>query len=168
MYKWSTTEQGIIMGSFYIGYLLTHIPGGILAEIFGGKQVLGLGILFTALTTLIHPLVIQNSNGQYWPLVILRIIVGLGEGTTYPALTSLLGTLIGNSDSSCYLLIFMLFRPLQTILYLLFCNCYFLSTATLEVTVIFDFNTRAMGTDERTFENRFRRVFRRTSRKHNQ
>lgn len=36
-YDWSQTEQGWILSSFYIGYVITHIPGGLVAEKFGGK-----------------------------------------------------------------------------------------------------------------------------------
>lgn len=42
-----------------ISQVITHIPGGILSEKFGGKYTLGLGILSTAIFTLITPLVIN-------------------------------------------------------------------------------------------------------------
>lgn len=37
----------------------THVPGGLLAERFGGKYVLSLGILSTSILTLITPVVIE-------------------------------------------------------------------------------------------------------------
>ena len=37
--------QGYILSSFYIGYLLMQIGGGRLADTFGGKVVLGAGVL---------------------------------------------------------------------------------------------------------------------------
>lgn len=58
-YDWSEQLQGIILAAFYFGYVVTHIPGGIIAEKFGGKYVLGIGILLTALFTLITPFVID-------------------------------------------------------------------------------------------------------------
>lgn len=42
-----------------ISQVITHIPGGILSEKFGGKYTLGLGILSTAIFTLITPVVIN-------------------------------------------------------------------------------------------------------------
>jgi MFS transporter, ACS family, solute carrier family 17 (sodium-dependent inorganic phosphate cotransporter), other len=41
---------------------LTHVPGGILATKYGGKYALSLGILSTAIFTLITPTVIQWGN----------------------------------------------------------------------------------------------------------
>ncbi|XP_063916237.1 sialin-like isoform X2 [Zophobas morio] len=90
LYDWDETTQGLILSSFYWGYAITHLPGGILAEKFGGKYTLGLGILSTAVFTLITPWVIHASDGNWVILVVLRVIEGLGEGTTYPALNALL------------------------------------------------------------------------------
>lgn len=39
--------------------MITHVPGGILSEKFGGKYTLGLGILSTAIFTVITPAVIH-------------------------------------------------------------------------------------------------------------
>jgi len=80
--------QGLILSSFFWGYILTHIPGGILSERFGGKYTLGLGILSTAIFTLLTPLVVQWRGAV--GLIVLRVLMGLGEGTTFPALNALL------------------------------------------------------------------------------
>lgn len=56
-YEWSEALQGLILSSFFWGYVITHIPGGMLAEKFGGKWALSLGILSTAIFTLLTPLV---------------------------------------------------------------------------------------------------------------
>lgn len=67
---------------------MTHLPGGLIAEKYGGKHTLGIGILSTAVFTLLTPLAIRW--GDYPALVGLRILMGLGEGTTYPAINVLL------------------------------------------------------------------------------
>ncbi|XP_026671600.1 putative inorganic phosphate cotransporter isoform X2 [Ceratina calcarata] len=87
-YNWDPFTQGIILSSFYWGYVVTHLPGGMLSEKFGGKYSLGLGILATAVFTLLTPLVVEfgDSTG----LIILRVLMGLCEGTTYPALNAML------------------------------------------------------------------------------
>lgn len=79
LYDWDEKTQGLILSSFYWGYVLTHLPGGILAEKFGGKYSLGLGVLSTALFTLITPWVIIWTGGNWKALVALRIIEGFGE-----------------------------------------------------------------------------------------
>ena len=35
--------QGVILGMFFYGYVLTQLPGGRLAEIMGGKWLFGGG-----------------------------------------------------------------------------------------------------------------------------
>ncbi|KAI4456697.1 solute carrier family 17 [Holotrichia oblita] len=89
LYDWDQTTQGLILSSFYWGYVITHMPGGIIAEKFGGKYSLGIGILCTAVFTLLTPWVV--GFGDYKWLIALRVLEGLGEGTTYPALNAMLG-----------------------------------------------------------------------------
>lgn len=81
-------SQGIILASFYWGYIVTHLPGGMLAERFGGKYCLGLGILSTAAFTLFTPTAVEW--GGMTALVVLRVLMGLGEGTTFPAVNVML------------------------------------------------------------------------------
>ena len=39
----SYSGQGVILGMFFYGYVLTQLPGGRLAELFGGKWLFGVG-----------------------------------------------------------------------------------------------------------------------------
>ncbi|XP_033173954.1 sialin [Drosophila mauritiana] len=89
-YDWSQEKQGLILASFYIGYIVTHLPGGILADKFGGKWTLSLGIFFTAIFTLLTPVCIVYGGAD--ALIVLRVLMGLGEGTTFPALSVLLAS----------------------------------------------------------------------------
>lgn len=93
------------------------MPGGLLSEKFGGKYTLGLGILSTAIFTLITPAVINWGDylmrtldtqtfylknllgGAPW-LIALRFLEGLGEGTTFPALSALLATWVPLKERS--------------------------------------------------------------------
>lgn len=77
LFEWSQATQGLILGSFYYGYVLTHIPGGMLAERFGGKWVLGFGLLSTAICTFITPITVKMGGAT--ALFILRVIEGFGE-----------------------------------------------------------------------------------------
>ena len=88
LYDWDGMTQGVILSSFYWGYVVTHLPGGMLSEKFGGKYSLGLGILATAVFTLITPIVVEF--GEAPGLIIIRVLMGLCEGTTFPALNAML------------------------------------------------------------------------------
>lgn len=59
LYDWTQNEQGIILSSFFVGYVITHIPGGLLAQKFGGKYVLGLGVTISAVLSILIPLAVQ-------------------------------------------------------------------------------------------------------------
>ncbi|XP_065341317.1 putative inorganic phosphate cotransporter [Cloeon dipterum] len=87
-FDWDTETVGIILGSFYWGYIFTHLPGGILSEKWGGKYLLSVGILSTAIFTLVSP-VAARYGGPSW-FIAVRVLMGLGEGTTFPALNALL------------------------------------------------------------------------------
>lgn len=87
IYDWSQPLQGWVIGAFYIGYTIMHVPGGILADIFGGKWVLILGLLCTSIFTFITPPIIYISEA--YGLIACRILVGAGQGTTFPALGGL-------------------------------------------------------------------------------
>ena len=70
---------GIILSSFFYGYLITQIPGGVLATKYGGKFVFGLGILCTALFTIITPFAARAGVGVF---IAVRVLEGIGEVST--------------------------------------------------------------------------------------
>ncbi|XP_055704460.1 vesicular glutamate transporter 1-like [Phlebotomus papatasi] len=86
-FSWDSKDQGLVLSSFYYGYIWTQILGGVLASKFGGHHVLGFGIGATAILTLLTPLA---TNISITGLVVVRILEGFFEGTTYPAVQSLL------------------------------------------------------------------------------
>ena len=64
--------------------LFTKYPGGRLAELYGGKWVLGLGILVTAVFTLLTPIA---ANTNFGLLIAVRVIEGekgvVSEGNSH-------------------------------------------------------------------------------------
>jgi len=86
-FVWDEATQGLVLGSFFYGYVLTQVPGGRMAELMGGKRIYGYGVLITAIFTLLTPL------AAHWDLpllVLVRILEGMGEGVTYPAMHAML------------------------------------------------------------------------------
>ena len=81
-FGWSESQVGIILGSFYFGYMITMIVGGYLADRYGGKKVLGYALLIWSFFTIITPFF--SYQGLWW-LILIRILMGLGEGVTFPS-----------------------------------------------------------------------------------
>ncbi|CAH2234526.1 jg1666 [Pararge aegeria aegeria] len=86
-FNWTAEQQSIILGSFFYGYVLTQIPGGRIAEIYGGKLVYGVGVLLTAVFTLLSPIAAYTDFKLF---IAVRVLEGLGEGVTYPAMHAML------------------------------------------------------------------------------
>ena len=55
-FGWSESQVGLILGSFYFGYVFTMMLGGYLADKFGGKVVLAYGVLLWSIFTGVTPL----------------------------------------------------------------------------------------------------------------
>ncbi|KAK3107471.1 hypothetical protein FSP39_015269 [Pinctada imbricata] len=82
-FHWSTRDQGLLLGSFFYGYIFTQLPGGFLANRFGGKFLFGGGIFITAVLTLLTPFCAQENISL---LIVIRVIEGFCEGVTYPSI----------------------------------------------------------------------------------
>ncbi|XP_025207799.1 putative inorganic phosphate cotransporter [Melanaphis sacchari] len=89
-FDWDEKTQGLILSSFFWGYVITQMPGGMLADLYGGKATLGLGMLFSSIGTIITPFVARSYGPS--ELIILRLIIGLAQGPLYPAMSRLLAT----------------------------------------------------------------------------
>ncbi|XP_056641371.1 sialin-like [Diorhabda sublineata] len=100
IYDWDESTKGLILSSFFWGYIVTHLPGGIWAEKYGGKHILGVGMLIASVLTVLTPWIVIASNGNWAIIVLTRIIVGLGQGTSNPALNALLAKWVPASERS--------------------------------------------------------------------
>ncbi len=45
-FSWSSATIGLVQSSFFWGYLLTQVLGGVWADRYGGKVVLGFGVIW--------------------------------------------------------------------------------------------------------------------------
>jgi MFS family permease len=73
-FKWDSHQQGMVLGSFYWSYIVTLVPGGMLAERYGTKSVYGGANLMLGLTALLTPLA---SKFSFTLLICIRLLQGL-------------------------------------------------------------------------------------------
>lgn len=85
-YEWSSKEESWILGGFYFGYLIGHIPGGWLADKIGARHVMGFCILSSSILTFFYPLCIESESLAV--AVFMRIFVGFLQGPMYPCLSA--------------------------------------------------------------------------------
>ncbi|WP_229779281.1 MFS transporter [Pseudomonas matsuisoli] len=77
------TEIGIIFSAFAYPYLVFQIIGGWVSDRFGAKRTLVVcGMVWAGATAL------TGLAGGFVSLIIARILLGLGEGATFPAATA--------------------------------------------------------------------------------
>lgn len=81
-FDWSPSAQGIVLGAFYYGYIVTQIPAGRLAEVVGGKWLCGLGVLLSVVVNFLTPLA---ARIHIYALVVCRFVLGLTQGVVWPA-----------------------------------------------------------------------------------
>lgn len=85
-FVWDEELQGIILSSFFWGYVFTQLPGGVLADKFGGKWVYVLSVLPSSLLTMTIPTAAQVHP---YLVVLSRILCGLAQGLFFPTTFSI-------------------------------------------------------------------------------
>jgi len=75
-FMWDKSTQGHILGSYAYGYLISQIPGGLLAERFGGKWIMAGFLSLSTVATFLTPAASRVSFGL---LIALRVLCGIGS-----------------------------------------------------------------------------------------
>jgi MFS family permease len=90
--KLSSTQLGTLLSAFYIAYAVAMVPAGWLADRYGAKLVLGIGVatwsVATFMTGFVH---------SFAALLVLRLLLGLGESPIMPGTSKLIRTRVGSA-----------------------------------------------------------------------
>ncbi len=81
-FGWSDTTKGLVLSSFFMGYIVLQVASGWLANRIGGRFVLGFAVVWWSAFTLLTPLAATTSLIL---LLVTRFTLGLGEAATFPA-----------------------------------------------------------------------------------
>lgn len=106
-FNWSATQFGLVSTAFFIGYALTMMPAGYLADRFGSGKIMVFGILLYSLFTFLTPFGATISM-----LILLRAVVGIGQGVILPCNGSLLAQWVPKKESATAQGIVMIGTPL--------------------------------------------------------
>eukprot|EP01137_Pigoraptor_chileana_P005118 Opistho-2@47779 len=87
-YGWSNTQQGLVLSSFFYGYIITQIPFALLARKHGGMYVLGGGMLVGSVFSALTPI---GADAGLTVCILMRVGVGLATAVTYPVVHDILG-----------------------------------------------------------------------------
>ncbi len=82
LFHLSNQDFGIIASAFGVGYLLMTVLGGILVDRYGARRIWPVAGVFWSLACAL----IAFATGFAW-LFVCRLLLGLAEGPSFPALT---------------------------------------------------------------------------------
>jgi MFS transporter, ACS family, glucarate transporter len=89
VFQLTQTQMGSVFSAFLVGYMFFQVPGGMLADRFGPRRVLGWATLswglFTFLTGMISTLAALTGASVLVALVAVRFVFGISQGPMFPA-----------------------------------------------------------------------------------
>ncbi|XP_046735529.1 sialin [Diprion similis] len=88
-FQWDKTTQGLILSSYFWGYLVSQLPGGRVAELFSARWVMNGSVMLNAVASILSPMA---AKLHYSVLILMRIAQGLGGGVTFPAMHVMIAT----------------------------------------------------------------------------
>ncbi|CAG5124164.1 unnamed protein product, partial [Candidula unifasciata] len=96
-FTWNKELQGLLLGSFFWGYLVLQVPGGMLSERYGPRRVVFYTMLPAAVLGLVSPV---SARLNPWLFLVVRVLIGVGESALYPAAQALFARWSPKSERS--------------------------------------------------------------------
>ncbi|VDI45410.1 MFS transporter, ACS family, solute carrier family 17 (sodium-dependent inorganic phosphate [Mytilus galloprovincialis] len=87
-FDWDKDTRANILSAFFYGYIITQIPGGWIADRFGGRRIIGAALLIGGICTILTPICARTSVILVY---VVRAINGLASGVCFPAMSSVWG-----------------------------------------------------------------------------
>lgn len=90
--KWSKSNSGTILSSFFWGYTISQIPSGYLSDKYGGERVIFIASIFWSILTIAMPNIIEISSllpsFSLAFIVVVRVLQGAVQGLHFPSMVS--------------------------------------------------------------------------------
>lgn len=119
--KWTKTDSGMVLSSFFWGYTLTQVMGGYCSDKYGGQEVILLAAIGWSLVTFWMPNLISLSAhlpAEYGISFItaVRIINGAMQGLHFPAMISVTSQNLCPSERSNFFSVLTIGSAIGTVL----------------------------------------------------
>nr|XP_027219239.1 sialin-like [Penaeus vannamei] len=88
---WDAATQGMVLGSFFLGYAASSLAGGRGSEHLGGGRLFGWGIVVSSLLALVSPPCARTSAKLF---AVIRMLQGAAQGVTFPAINVMMAAWI--------------------------------------------------------------------------
>ncbi|CAH2096608.1 unnamed protein product [Euphydryas editha] len=100
VYDWDKRTQGVILSSFFWGYIVMQIPGGLLAKRYGGKPILLFALLSNAVICVLFPSLVYFGG---WQIVCAcRVLMGMTQACLMSSTHTLLGKWLPEHEITSY------------------------------------------------------------------
>ena len=86
-YDWDQNDQGVVLGAYYYTYAAIQIFAGLLTDKFNVVHLMAGSQVVAIICTLLTPIAASISMSY---LVIVRMILGLAHGVTFPSMYNLI------------------------------------------------------------------------------
>ena len=94
-FSFSKVDIGLLQTLFFTGYALMQIPGGIMAEIFKHRLIVTIATLCMSVCT-----IFTGFSQSFLAFAIVRVLVGVGEGPLFPALSVFISRWFHNNEKA--------------------------------------------------------------------
>ena len=112
-FGWTDEKKGLVLSSFFLGYMLFQVPSGWLANRIGGKFILSFAVVWWSVFTMLTPIAAAISLPV---LLATRVAMGLGEAAMYPSAYNLFARWVPTAERSRALALLVSGIPLGTLI----------------------------------------------------
>uniref|UniRef100_A0A1I7T557 MFS domain-containing protein n=1 Tax=Caenorhabditis tropicalis TaxID=1561998 RepID=A0A1I7T557_9PELO len=102
---WTSQDRAIIFASFYAGGLAATLASEVLNRYIGAKRVVLYGGVANVVGTFLTPFVASQTNFGTLPIILLRFVMGFGQGVLWPCMLVLIGQWFPATEKSTALAI---------------------------------------------------------------
>ncbi|CBY08129.1 unnamed protein product [Oikopleura dioica] len=101
-YNWDAKQKGQVLGSYFIGYTVTQLPGAWAGRRYGHIKILTISFFTAGLLTCLLPYVMLQlrDDAAVKFFIFMRVLVGFLQGCCYPTFMALWGSWAPKSELS--------------------------------------------------------------------